>query len=235
VTGFFGPRLLENSAFGPVQYGQEASHALLYVYRSVHYKGRAVDPSVQVDNVELVRMDNNRYFSIWLAPGNHMLNAGGQQGCQTVNSFENGKVYFFKVDSHLKNPWVFKCFSVTPTDPAPAKHKLKELKPLNQRKAQRGQTPVTAITTCVRAFEFCRPLGERRLDRSHREEEFFGMLGKRDKFMMQISTCIRIRNLVPVIPTSALAMPRCCEHARGAASFVPPQMTNGIRNFTSRW
>jgi hypothetical protein len=117
---------------GPVQYGQETTHALLYVYRSVHYKGRAVEPSVQVDNIELVRMDNNRYFSVWLAPGNHLLNAGGQQGCHTVNSFEHGKVYFFKLDIQTKNPWVLKCFSLTPTDPAAAKQKLKDLKPLNR-------------------------------------------------------------------------------------------------------
>ena len=122
-----------DTVLGPAEQGQEKSHALVYVHRAVKYKGRALDPSVQVDNVELVRMDNNRFFSFWLAPGYHSMNAGGEQGCQTGQTFEIGRTYFFRLDIDL-----FKCFKLAPVDSSAAKRRMTDLKPLNPSNVRNG-------------------------------------------------------------------------------------------------
>jgi Protein of unknown function (DUF2846) len=45
--------------------------AVVFVYRPGKFVGRALEPSVFCDGVEVARMDNGRYFVLLLEPGEH--------------------------------------------------------------------------------------------------------------------------------------------------------------------
>ena len=47
--------------------------AVVFVYRPGKYAGKALEPSVFCDGVEVARMDNDRYFVLLLAPGEHRI------------------------------------------------------------------------------------------------------------------------------------------------------------------
>jgi hypothetical protein len=47
--------------------------AVVFVYRPGKYTGKALEPSVFCDGVEVARMDNDRYFVLLLAPGEHRI------------------------------------------------------------------------------------------------------------------------------------------------------------------
>jgi hypothetical protein len=110
----------------PAPVALEDQYALVYVFRTVKYKGRAVDPSVQADGVELVRMDNNCFFSFFFQPGVHSLNAGGALKCRIQQAFESGKTYYFRLDFDFGN-----CFKMTPVDSREAEPRMAKLKPLD--------------------------------------------------------------------------------------------------------
>ena len=45
----------------------------VFIYRPTKIVGSALEPSVFVDETELARMDNNRYFAIKVKPGKHII------------------------------------------------------------------------------------------------------------------------------------------------------------------
>lgn len=47
--------------------------AVVIIYRPGKYTGKALEPSVFCDGVEVARMDNDRYFVLLLAPGEHRI------------------------------------------------------------------------------------------------------------------------------------------------------------------
>jgi hypothetical protein len=120
------------AALGPVAGGDEAKHALIYFYRDAGWSGRAHEPRVLLDDVELVTMDNKRYFSVWVEAGQHSLSAGGgwTQSCRPPlrSVFEPGQVYFFKI-------WLASdCyFTLEIPNHAAAKTEMSKLKPLNPK------------------------------------------------------------------------------------------------------
>jgi hypothetical protein len=50
-----------------------AGKAVVIVYRPGKFTGRALEPSVFCDKVEVARMDNGRYFVLLLEPGEHRI------------------------------------------------------------------------------------------------------------------------------------------------------------------
>jgi PEGA domain/Protein of unknown function (DUF2846) len=49
--------------------------ALLVFYRSSHYTGSALKPSIYLDGREIARLENGRYFSLFVEPGQHQLSS----------------------------------------------------------------------------------------------------------------------------------------------------------------
>ena len=51
----------------------DAGKAVVFVYRPGKLLGKALEPTVFCDGVELARMDNGRYFVVLLEPGEHRI------------------------------------------------------------------------------------------------------------------------------------------------------------------
>ncbi|HVF45578.1 MAG TPA: DUF2846 domain-containing protein [Pyrinomonadaceae bacterium] len=51
----------------------DAGKAVVFVYRPGKFAGRALEPSVFCDKVEVAHMDNGRYFVLLLEPGEHRI------------------------------------------------------------------------------------------------------------------------------------------------------------------
>lgn len=51
----------------------DAGKAVVFVYRPGKLLGKALEPAVFCDGVELARMDNGRYFVVLLEPGEHRI------------------------------------------------------------------------------------------------------------------------------------------------------------------
>ena len=49
--------------------------ALLVFYRPNRYYGNALAPSVYVDGNQIARLDNGRFFSLYVSPGNHEISS----------------------------------------------------------------------------------------------------------------------------------------------------------------
>lgn len=125
------------SVLGPV-HGSASTHALIYVYRSQRFN--MMDPPVTVDGIELVRMDTRRYFSFWVAPGHHTLDAGGGSTASCMQPvsgrFDAGMVYFVRVDLSAGGQYGQGCFTLNSVDPEAARSDIKPLSPLNQSNAR---------------------------------------------------------------------------------------------------
>lgn len=71
--------------------------ALVYVYRKKNFNTRNMQPSVYVDNEEVARMDDGKYFIIRLTPGKHSIEVNkGHSGAQI--DMKAGEEYYFRVD-----------------------------------------------------------------------------------------------------------------------------------------
>ena len=51
----------------------DAGKAVVFVYRPGKLLGKALEPTIFCDGVELARMDNGRYFVVLLEPGEHRI------------------------------------------------------------------------------------------------------------------------------------------------------------------
>jgi hypothetical protein len=73
------------------------SKASVYVYRYKQFVGSALSPSVYCDEVQLARMENGRYFSVTLDPGQHTFRSNdAQSGVQL--DLKPGQEYFVRVE-----------------------------------------------------------------------------------------------------------------------------------------
>ncbi len=117
------------SKLGPDDNGALETHALVLVYRDAGWFGRALEPRVTLDDVELAAMDNKRYFGVWITPGVHSFEAGGgmTQSCQQplTGEFQVGLVYSVRIDYYKT------CFFARAVNPEVAEQDIKKLKPLN--------------------------------------------------------------------------------------------------------
>lgn len=75
---------------------QDDSKAMIYVYRPGKFMGRALEPSVFLDEKKLVDMDNARYFVLKLDPGRHILRSN-EKNSEIDQTWEAGKTYYVKI------------------------------------------------------------------------------------------------------------------------------------------
>lgn len=70
--------------------------ATVYIYRPNKMYGGALEPSVFVDDKELARMDNGRYFFFKMAPGKHIIHMTDEKKGYAID-MGPGQTYYFRV------------------------------------------------------------------------------------------------------------------------------------------
>jgi uncharacterized protein DUF2846 len=70
--------------------------ATVFIYRPDKWTGKALEPSVFVDETELARMDNGRYFAIKLKPGKHIVRMTDDKKGYAID-MGPGQTYFFRI------------------------------------------------------------------------------------------------------------------------------------------
>jgi hypothetical protein len=80
----------------PVDPSVAAADAVVYVYRPGKLMGKALEPSVFVDDIELARMDNGRYFTVKLKPGKHIIHMTSEKKGFAFD-MGPGQTYYFRV------------------------------------------------------------------------------------------------------------------------------------------
>jgi uncharacterized protein DUF2846 len=70
--------------------------ATVYVYRPKKITGSGLEPSVFVDDTELARMDNGRYFAIKVKPGKHIIRMTDDKKGYALD-MGPGQTYFFRI------------------------------------------------------------------------------------------------------------------------------------------
>jgi hypothetical protein len=72
------------------------SWAVVFIYRPDKWLGYMQEPSVFVDDTELVRMDNGRYVAVKLSPGKHLIHMTSKKRSFLVD-MGAGETYYFRV------------------------------------------------------------------------------------------------------------------------------------------
>jgi hypothetical protein len=72
------------------------SDAIVYIYRPSKMLGKALEPSVFVDDIELARMDNGRYFALKLKPGKHIVHMTDDKKGYAID-MGPGQTYYFRI------------------------------------------------------------------------------------------------------------------------------------------
>lgn len=115
----------------------------VYVYRPGKLVGKALEPSVFCDGVELARMDNGRFLTLKLKPGKHMVHlTDKKKGFQT--DMGGGQVYYFRVGIEM-GMWKGQG-KITLDDAERGAEEIKKLKPLDGSKIK-DHTMVVADET----------------------------------------------------------------------------------------
>jgi hypothetical protein len=73
-----------------------AADAIVYIYRPSKMMGKALEPSVFVDDIELARMDNGRYFALKLKPGKHIIHMTDDKKGYAID-MGPGQTYYFRI------------------------------------------------------------------------------------------------------------------------------------------
>lgn len=73
-----------------------SEEATAFIYRPNKWGGRALEPSVFVDETELARMDNGRYFAVKLKPGKHIIRMTDDNKGYAID-MGPGQTYFFRI------------------------------------------------------------------------------------------------------------------------------------------
>ncbi|HSE18295.1 MAG TPA: DUF2846 domain-containing protein [Pyrinomonadaceae bacterium] len=90
---------LEGATLVPVVMETTAAsseEATVFIYRPDKWTGRALEPSVFVDETELARMDNGRFFAIKLKPGKHIIRMTDDKKGYAFD-MGPGQTYFFRI------------------------------------------------------------------------------------------------------------------------------------------
>ena len=83
-------------AIDPATGAASSEEATVYIYRPKKVVGSALEPSVFVDEVELARMDNGRYFAIKVKPGKHIIRMTDDKKGYALD-MGPGQTYFFRI------------------------------------------------------------------------------------------------------------------------------------------
>jgi len=74
----------------------DTTEATVYIYRPGKMAGKALEPSVFVDDTELARMDNGRYFAIKMKPGKHIIHMTDDKKGYAID-MGPGQTYYFRI------------------------------------------------------------------------------------------------------------------------------------------
>jgi hypothetical protein len=72
------------------------SKATVYVYRPGKFMGKALEPSVFLDEQKILDMDNGRYFTLHLDAGRHILRSN-EKNSEIDQTWDAGKIYYVKM------------------------------------------------------------------------------------------------------------------------------------------
>ena len=108
-----------------------AEEAIVFIYRPSKYVGKALEPSVFVDETELARMDNGRYFALRLKPGKHIVHMTNDQKGYAID-MGPGQTYYFRIGLEM-GMWKGQG-KITLDDRERAVEEMKKLKFLGQDK-----------------------------------------------------------------------------------------------------
>lgn len=111
----------------PASTSQEAK-ATLYVYRHRRFEGAALKPSVFVDDKEMARMENGRYFVAKLEPGRHSIRSNDKASGVDVN-MKPGAAYYIRID--MQTGFWKGHGRLTMILPEQGEYEVKQTKPLN--------------------------------------------------------------------------------------------------------
>ncbi len=87
----------ESSQPAPSQAASTPTTAAVYIYRYKQFVGSALAPSVYCDDLQLARMENGRYFTVRVDPGNHTFRSNDAQSGVALD-VNAGQEYFIRVD-----------------------------------------------------------------------------------------------------------------------------------------
>ena len=76
--------------------GKDGPKATVYVYRPGKFFGKALEPSVFLDERKLLDMDNGRYLALKLEPGRHILRSN-EKDSEIDQAWEAGQTYYVKI------------------------------------------------------------------------------------------------------------------------------------------
>jgi uncharacterized protein DUF2846 len=91
----------------PITSQDDDSKATVYAYRPGKFMGKALEPSVFLDDKKLLDMDNARYFALKLDPGRHILRSN-EKDSEIDQTREAAKTYYVKITIAARNdegPW----------------------------------------------------------------------------------------------------------------------------------
>jgi hypothetical protein len=77
-----------------------AADSIVYIYRPNKMMGKALEPSVFVDDIELARMDNGRYFALKLKPGKHIVHMTEDKKGYAID-MGPGQTYYFRIGMEM--------------------------------------------------------------------------------------------------------------------------------------
>jgi uncharacterized protein DUF2846 len=92
-----GTNLVAVAMAAPTTSPEEAT---VFIYRPNKWPGRALEPSVFVDETELARMDNGRYFAIKVKPGKHIVRMTDDKKGYAID-MGPGQTYFFRIGMEM--------------------------------------------------------------------------------------------------------------------------------------
>ena len=108
-----------------------SEEATVFIYRPNKYVGKALEPSVFVDETELARMDNGRFFALKLKPGKHIIRMTDDKKGYAID-MGPGQTYFFRIGIEMG---MFKGHGkITLDDKERAVEEIKKLKFIGQDK-----------------------------------------------------------------------------------------------------
>jgi hypothetical protein len=81
-------------AMGQTETKPATQNATVHIYRPSHVVGKALNPSIYCDGVEIHKLHNGTFFVVSLPAGKHMITAGRTEVGQFV-ALEPGKDYYF--------------------------------------------------------------------------------------------------------------------------------------------
>ncbi|MCL2658995.1 MAG: DUF2846 domain-containing protein [Acidobacteriaceae bacterium] len=115
---------------------QDVANVYFYRYRGA--VGKALKPSVYINEDEMGRLVNGRYFAVKVKPGTYTFRAEDKQAGASV-SIEAGKSYYFRTE--VATGFWKGHFRLTMVAPEQGEYDIKQLKPNDPEHVKRERYP----------------------------------------------------------------------------------------------